>query len=101
MIKLNIVKTVQILYRKAPDLPIYYRIDLRKRQIESLKDWTAKNKSLDIYDYSEEFAENICEIYKPISASTYASIKAGMQMITVVPRAKADSMKEPGPKLLG
>ncbi|MEM6801299.1 MAG: hypothetical protein AAF696_07830 [Bacteroidota bacterium] len=91
------MKTVQILYRKAPDLPIYYRIDLRKGQIESLKDWTAKNKSMDTYSYSEEFADNIREVYQPISASTYASVKAGMQMISEVPRAKADCFEEPGP----
>ncbi|MEM8886867.1 MAG: hypothetical protein AAGD28_02695 [Bacteroidota bacterium] len=90
------MKTVQILYRKAPDLPIYYRIDLRKGLIESLKDWTARNKSIDVYNYSEEFAENICEIYKPISASTYATVRAGIKMISEVPRSLRDCTEEPG-----
>lgn len=92
----NIVKTVQILYRKAPDLPIYYRIDRRKGIIESLKDWTARNKSMDTYNYSQEFADNICEMYKPISASTYATVRAGIRMISEVPRSLHDTTQEPG-----
>lgn len=92
----NIVKTVQILYRKAPDLPIYYRIDLRKGIIESLKDWTTRNKSMDTYTYTKEFADNICEIYKPISASTYATVRAGIKMISEVPRSLHDVTHEPG-----
>ena len=64
------------IYRKSPDYPIYYRIDFARRSIESIKDWEEGGKSIDEYEFFPEFAENISEIYEPISRTTYLIIRA-------------------------
>ena len=67
-------------YRKVPGHPIYYKVDFGHQMIESIKDWMDRSKSIDTYNFFGEFAENISDIYEPISQTAYETIRAYVKL---------------------
>ncbi|MEL6624191.1 MAG: hypothetical protein AAFQ83_02125 [Bacteroidota bacterium] len=62
-------------YRKATGHPVYYWIDPETKQIESVKNWGDRPKSIERYVYQESFAQNIKEGYKEIPERYYRAIR--------------------------
>ncbi|MEO1414935.1 MAG: hypothetical protein AAFW00_06635 [Bacteroidota bacterium] len=69
-------------YRKATGHPVYYWIDPETKQIESVKNWGDRPKSIERYVYQEAFAQNIRDSYKEIPERYYKAIRVYvLQMI--------------------
>ena len=56
---MSIMDTQKPYYRKATGHPVYYWIDPETKQIESVKNWGDRPKSIERYVYQESFAQNI------------------------------------------
>ncbi|MEO0896953.1 MAG: hypothetical protein AAFY71_11175 [Bacteroidota bacterium] len=65
------MKTRNIFFCKARNLPVYYKVDVHAGIIESIKDWDQYPKSIDRYNYSAVFAHELDEGYKSISRADY------------------------------
>lgn len=84
-----------VIYRKAPAFPVYYKLDLEGNRIESLKDWQDRPKAIDLYIYYEDFAENIIELYEPVSAAVYEGIRNYIELTTIKPQKAPKEMLSP------
>lgn len=85
------------LYRKAPQVPVYYCLDPARNLIESLKDWPDRPKDIDRYAYYEEFAEEIRDHFEPVSPELYRIIRAYVRLSLRRPRARHDHSHRPHP----
>lgn len=82
-------------FRKIPNLPVYYRIDYEKNLIESVKDWPDKPRVIDRYPLTESFAQDIIETYEPISARYYLIVKSYVTLHLCGPRHSPDLRQSP------